>query len=101
VGAYTGSASPYGAFDMAGNVQEWDEAISGLLRGDRGGAWRYLSSISNSFIDGGEYPTLSGDTYGFRLASIIPEPSGLVLAAFGFAGLAALGWRRRQRLGPS
>ena len=26
VGAYTLSASPYGAFDMGGNVEQWDEA---------------------------------------------------------------------------
>jgi hypothetical protein len=31
-------------------------------------------------------------------ASLVPEPSSLALAAFGFAGLAAWGWRRRKRL---
>jgi PEP-CTERM motif len=27
----------------------------------------------------------------------VPEPSGVVLAAFGLAGLAACGWRRQKR----
>jgi hypothetical protein len=29
--------------------------------------------------------------------SFVPEPASLALAAFGFAGLAAWGWRRRKR----
>ena len=31
----------------------------------------------------------------------IPEPSSIILAAVGFAGLVAWGWRRRRKLGPS
>ena len=40
MGAYTGSASPYGTYDQGGNVAEWNEEIvSGSNRGLRGGSW--------------------------------------------------------------
>jgi formylglycine-generating enzyme required for sulfatase activity len=34
VGAYTGTTSPYGAFDMGGDVRQWNESI--FADGDRG-----------------------------------------------------------------
>ena len=47
VGAYTGSASPYGTFDQGGNVLEWNEQIvSGSDRGVRGGSWNDLDVFS-------------------------------------------------------
>src|SRR5262249_39723371 len=43
VGAYTASASPYGAFDMGGDVEQWNESLTDLFgityRGVRGGSW--------------------------------------------------------------
>lgn len=39
--------------------------------------------------------TLIDNTFAFLIAT--PEPSSLILAAFGFAGLAAWSWRRRNR----
>jgi len=93
VGAYTGTTSPYGAFDMAGNVYQWNEAlISDSFRGLRGGGYDGDSSYLPS---SGRYPGNPwGDSpnTGFRLASI-PEPSTGVL------GVIACGlmWVLRKR----
>jgi formylglycine-generating enzyme required for sulfatase activity len=39
-GAHENSAGPYGTFDQAGNVMEWNEVvIDGFSRGVRGGSW--------------------------------------------------------------
>jgi Sulfatase-modifying factor enzyme 1 len=98
VGAYSGTTSPYGAFDMGGNVWQWNEAlINGSFRGLRGGSFyivsnNLLSSIRNSYD-----PASGSVDIGFRVASTIPDPSTGVLAAVGFAGLVVLGWRRRKR----
>jgi formylglycine-generating enzyme len=47
VGAYTGTTSPYGAFDMGGNVGQWTEAdaliFGGSAPGIRGGSWASAS----------------------------------------------------------
>lgn len=47
VGAYTGSASPYGTFDQGGNVYEWNEQIVGSSRGRRGGGWGDFVGANN------------------------------------------------------
>ncbi|HEY8155634.1 MAG TPA: SUMF1/EgtB/PvdO family nonheme iron enzyme, partial [Myxococcota bacterium] len=40
VGAHENSASPYGAFDLGGNVQEFNETVPEWdIRGIRGGSW--------------------------------------------------------------
>ena len=96
VGAYTASASPYGALDMGGEVFQRNEALSsGSFRGLRGGSWigysYYLQSSTRYYYD----PAFENDYIGFRVASTIPEPSTLALAAFGFIGLALWRWRRK------
>jgi sulfatase modifying factor 1 len=97
VGAYSGTTSLYGAFDMGGNVWQWNEAlIGGSSRGVRGG-----SSFNGSY---GLWSLNELDHYdpwgelnglGFRVAST-PEPSTGVLAVIGLMGLAAWRWRRRR-----
>ena len=97
-----GGASAYGAFDMSGNVTEWNDltGAAGSSRGLRGGDWANnafsLSSSNRSTID----PSSGSALYGFRLASrvAVPEPS---TCASLLAGLACGGYslfrRRRTR----
>jgi len=100
-----GGASAYGAFDMSGNLREWNDLTGapGSFRGLRGGYWNFYAGLSSSY----SYSTAPSDennSVGFRLASpvAVPEPSTWVM---GLAGLACGGWqmwrRRRRGLAPT
>ena len=93
VGAYTGTTSPYGAYDMAGNVYQWNEAlIQNLVRGLSGSfAGSTLTGLLSS-TRGENDPRGVNGPVGFRVASI-PEPSTIVLAALGVVALMAYRWR--------
>ena len=79
VGAYSGTTSPYHAFDMGGNVYQWNEAlitnVDGTFRGLRGGSF---AGDSNSMLSAfRDYDDPSGDLnrgIGFRVASIPGSP---------------------------
>ena len=87
VGSYEGGKSPYGSYDMAGNVWEWVEdwysevyytnsrvdnptgADSGRMRVVRGGAWDSSYLDSRTYTRDGAYPSGVKDNIGFRCAS--------------------------------
>lgn len=101
-----GGSSAYGAFDMNGNVREWNDltGAANANRAHRGGdfygtASNALSSqysVQSSLAQTGYY------NVGFRLAgpvAVVPEPSTWVMGAVGiaFGGLAR--YRRRRMPG--
>jgi formylglycine-generating enzyme required for sulfatase activity len=97
-----GGASAYGAFDMSGNLHEWNDltGAAGSSRGLRGGGWDNGAFTLSSSGRGPDAPSVEGRLIGFRLASpvAVPEPSTWVM---GLAGIACAGWgafrRRRAR----
>jgi formylglycine-generating enzyme required for sulfatase activity len=94
-GSYTGSASPYGTFDQAGNLFEWNEALSGSSRVYRGGYYGSspVGDLAASTRLSLTHTSDGNGTIGFRLTAI-PEPATGSLLAMGMLGLAGL---RRQR----
>jgi len=102
VGAYTATTSPYGAFDMGGNVYQWNEAVlmlgnlpnHGLRGGFSAGSSSHLQSSHRVYELG---LTSVGFDSGFRVASVaVPEPSSDMLIGTGILGLLTLLYRRRK-----
>ena len=95
-----GGPSFYGAFDMSGNVYEWNDltGAAGSSRGLRGGLWYGNAFSVSSSGDSSNVPSNEDYGIGFRLASpvAVPEPSTWVM---GLAGIACGGWQmwRRRR----
>lgn len=102
VGEFENSESPYGTFDQAGNVWEWNEGTlyEGRFRGWRGGYWSYhlsAGSLVSAWSRNGSDPWAEKADSGFRLATI-PEPGGLILIASGLSAILAC---RRRKLPPA
>ncbi len=90
VGAYTLTTSPYGAHDLGGNAMEWNEEILFTsARGIRGGAWsvnrnNMRASVQNAFFKDIEFADI-----GFRIATVVPETTSLLLTVAALVALAA------------
>lgn len=95
VGTY--NASPYGTFDQAGNVVEWTDEVdvgTETQRITRGGSYfsdaeQKLSSLWRTE----DFPQAEFMYIGFRVASVVPEPSSMLLSMF--AGAMMLVRRKR------
>ena len=71
VGEFENSESPYGTFDMGGNVWEWNEAVpSESCRGLRGGSFLHFSyQLLMSYRIFNYSPTYGDYIFGFRVSA--------------------------------
>ena len=93
-GAYGQSESPYGTYDQGGNVHEWNESIViGTHRGFRGGSWANGAADLSVLNPYDSVPTYEGNTIGFRVATLVPEPG---LGLLGMTAVLALALQRQR-----
>jgi len=74
VGSYPLGVSPFGCFDMAGNVREWlrDPAPDGALRSVVGGSWEDPAYMFEPSHAEAFDPAFANDAIGIRLVRPVP-----------------------------
>ncbi len=100
VGSFADSPSPYGAYDMGGDVYQWTDGIyASSSRGLRGGAFDNYSYILASYSGAFADPTYAYRDTGFRIviSVAVPEPGSIALLLAGAVGSLAVAWRRTRR----
>jgi formylglycine-generating enzyme required for sulfatase activity len=89
VGSYA-YPSYYRTYDQGGDVFQWNEAISGGFRGQRGGSFGDFSDFSSVPLQSASrYHDSATDYYteeGFRVSQV-PEPVSLGILALGLSGM--------------
>lgn len=103
-----GGGSNYGAGYANGT---WTYSNDGLAsrsltfpdnNSDSFDAWVFGSTDDPPAVAGDDNDPTAADFAGATVINVVPEPSGIVLAALGIAGLLARHWKRRvRRLSPA
>jgi sulfatase modifying factor 1 len=97
VGAFTSSESHYGTFDQNGNVWEWNDTVYGSNRAHSGSSW--FSSLGASYLSSSyrsaSTPESELNEIGFRIATVVPEPTAVVSLIL--TGSLLFSWRKRPR----
>lgn len=74
VGSYESGKSPYGIYDMAGNVWEWTSSdYDNNYKVLRGGSWAYEAEDMRVWNRNGRNPTYRSYRNGFRCAQDAPQ----------------------------
>lgn len=92
--AGSSSVSYYQTFDQAGNVWEWNESLIEDRRGVRGGSYNNAAISLAAASRGSADPEITDAAHGFRVATLVPEPSTGFLVV---VGIAILHSRRASR----
>jgi formylglycine-generating enzyme len=98
-----GLPAPYGTFGQGGNVDEWLETASDFgnsaatdQRIQIGGSWVDDAGFLSSYGFTSGAPNVERPYTGFRIASVVPEPTVLSISFIGFALITAVRRKRRE-----